>query len=201
MNAPQEILEEVEREYEETLVIPAAKPSPQWMLMPVGVIGVGKTTVVKPIAERMGLVRVSTDDIRERLKAHGYSYEGARDIAHRITKKYLSLGYSVAIDGNTGSTNGLEYNKKTLEAFPQVRQLFIHINPPDEFVVKKLKNYNHTWLFRDGDHAVEAFLTNKKNFVLPDLPFVYTFDTSKDLSGQLDAGIEVINTALKSPAI
>lgn len=199
MDAPEEVLREIEKEYEKTLLIPDTKPSPQWMLMPVGLIGSGKTTVVRPLAERLGLVRVSTDEIRQKLKYRGYSYEGARDIAHSLTKKYLGLGYSIAIDGNTGSATGLEYNKKTKEAFPQVRQLFIHIKPPDEFILNKLKNYNHTWLFKDGTHAVENFLINKKSFVLPDLPFVYTFDTSKEnLSLQLEESRKAVEAILAS---
>lgn len=199
MDAPKEILGEVEREYKKTLVVPEAKLSPQWMLMPVGLIGSGKTTVVKPLAKHFGLIRISTDEVREQLKRRGYTYEGARDITHNVSKKYLKLGYSIAIDGNTGSVNGIKYNKKTSEAFPQVRQLFIHINPPDEFVINKLKGYHHTWLFKDGSHAVEKFLANKKDFILPNLPFVYTFDTSKEnLSRQLDEGIKAIEAALSS---
>src|SRR3989304_39914 len=50
MNAPKEVLEEVKKKYERSLVIPNTKPSPQWILMPVGVVGSGKTTVVKPLA-------------------------------------------------------------------------------------------------------------------------------------------------------
>src|SRR3989338_1698896 len=120
MDAPEAVLEEVGRDYEKTLVVPEVKPSPQWMLMPVGLIGSGKTTVVKPLAKHFGLIRVSTDEIREQLKQRGYTYKGAREIAHELTKKYLRLGYSIAVDGNTGSMTGLEYNKKTAEAFQQV---------------------------------------------------------------------------------
>jgi predicted kinase len=199
MDAPKQILEEVEKEYEKTLIIPNVKPSPQWMLMPVGLIGSGKTTVVKPLAKYLGLIRISTDEVREQLKRRGYTYKGARDITHDISKKYLQLGYSIAIDGNTGSVNGIEYNKKIAEAFPHVRQLFIHINPPDEFIINKLKDYHHTWLFKDGSHAVENFLANKKDFTLPNLPFIYTFDTSReDLPRQLEEGVRAINITLGS---
>lgn len=197
-DAPQDVREEVQREYEQTLVIPHEKPAPQWMLMPVGVIGAGKTTVVKPLAERLGLVRISTDDIRQKLKQRGYSYAGARDMAHELTKKYLSEGYSIAIDGNTGSNTGLEYNKKSAEAFPAVRQLFVHINPPDEFIINKLRSYHHTWLFKDADHAVESFYKNKEDFKLPQLTFVYTFDPSRtDMPQQIKKGIDAIKKALQ----
>jgi len=198
-NAPEEVLEEVAREYKQTLIIPKHKSSPQWMLMPVGLVGAGKTTVVKPLAEHFGLIRISTDDIRERLKRRGYTYEGAREMTHKLQKKYLELGYSLALDANTGSTFGLEFNKKTEEESPQVRQIFIHVNPPEEFIINKLKNYPHSWLFKDGEHAVERFNFHKKDFTLPNLPFVYTFDPSRDdFSEQLKQGIEAIKNSLQS---
>ena len=196
-DSPKEVLDEVMEEYEKTLVVPNHKSSPQWMLMHVGLVGSGKTTIVKPLADHFGLIRISTDEVREQLKRRGYSYEGAREITNELQKKYLELGYSIAIDANTGSPHGLEFNKKTEEAFPQVRQLFIHINPPEEFIVNKLRNYNHTWLFKDGDHAVERFRFHKEKFTLPNLPFVYTFDTSRgDLPEQIKKGIEAIEEKL-----
>lgn len=196
-NAPKEILEEIEKEYENTLVIPIQKPPVQWILMPVGLIGTGKTTVVKPLAEKLNLVRISTDDIRQRLKARGYSYEGCHIIAQKLAIKYLKAGYSIAVDGNSGSKTGLADSQKAKELFPHVRQIFIHINPPEEFVINKLKNYPHTWLFRDADHAVENFLTNQKEFVLPSTHFVYTFDPSKEnLSEQIEQGTLAIKQEL-----
>ncbi len=96
INAPQEVLADVAREYEKTQVIPGQKPSPQWMLMPVGLVGAGKTTIVKALAAQFGLLRISTDDIRKMLKQKGYGYEGCREIAETIGKKYLEQGYSLA---------------------------------------------------------------------------------------------------------
>ncbi|MDP2665082.1 MAG: AAA family ATPase [bacterium] len=198
-NAPQEVLEEVAREYEQTLVIPEHKPSPQWMLMPVGLIGSGKTTVVKPLAEHFGLIRISTDEIREQLKRRGYTYEGAREITHELQKKYLNLGYSIAIDANTGSPHGLEFNKKTKEEFPQVRMLFIHINTPEAFIVNNLKNRHKPWIFKDAEHAIERFHFHKNNFTLPDISFVYTFDLSRsDFSEQLKQAIKAIESSLRA---
>ena len=196
-NAPQEVLDEIAVEYERTLHIPQSKPSPQWMLMPVGLIGAGKTTVVKPLAERLTLIRLNTDDVREMLKKRKYSYEGARDIILSLCKKYLGLGYSLALDANTGSKTGLEYNARSVEEFPHVRQLFIHINPPEEYILNKLRNYRHTWLFKDGEHAVRSYLKNKETFSVPDLPFVYTFDTSReDLAVQIEEGAQALEAEL-----
>ncbi|MDE1944098.1 MAG: hypothetical protein KGH97_01205 [Patescibacteria group bacterium] len=46
----------------------------QVFLAPVGRVGAGKTTVVKPLAERLGLVRISSDEIRKLLKERGLGY-------------------------------------------------------------------------------------------------------------------------------
>jgi hypothetical protein len=196
-DAPKEVLDEIAREYEGSLAIPAAKSKPQWMLMPVGLVGAGKTTVVKPLAERLGLIRMSTDEVRQKLKERGYSYEGCRDITHELSKKYLDLGYSLAIDANTGSKAGIEYNEKTIKAFPNVRQIFMYVNPPEEFIVNKLRNYRHTWLFDDSEDAIRNFYENKSSFSRPDLPFVYEFDTSRsDLPAQIDQAVLAIKKIL-----
>ena len=198
-NAPQEVLDAVQKEYDQSLVIPKRKPIPQWMLMPVGLIGSGKTTVVKALAEHFGLIRISTDDIRKLIKERGYSYEGAREIADEIDKKYLPLGYSLAIDANTGSSFGLAHNKRTLEAFPQVKQIFIHINPPEEFIIRMLQQRDKNWLFENKEAAIEKYYSNKETFTLPNLPFVYTFDTSKeDFSKQLEECIKAIEKVFTS---
>jgi predicted kinase len=202
LNAPQEVLDEIANEYESTLLIPENKLSPQWMLMPVGLIGAGKTTVVRSLAERLNLIRLNTDDVREMLKRRNYSYEGARDVVLSLCKKYLSLGYSLALDANTGSKTGLEYNARSVEGSPHVRQLFVHINPPEEYIVNKLKSYHHTWLFRDSEHAVKSYLENKEAFSLPNLHFVYTFDPSReDLPRQIEEGAELLEAELHKPEL
>lgn len=167
------------------------------MLMPVGLIGAGKTTVVKPLAERLHLLRLSTDEVRRLLGERGYSYEGCRDIIFRLGQKYLGLGYSLALDANTGSTAGLDYNARIIEAYPHVRQIFIYINPPEDYILNKLKTYKHTWLFKDGEQAVNAYLTNKGSFTLPDVHFAYTFDPSRaDLPDQIRQGAEALECEL-----
>ena len=196
-DAPKEVLEEIAKEYEQSLIIPPSKNNPQWMLMPVGLIGAGKTTVLKPLSERLGLIRLSSDEVRQKLKERGCSYEGCRDIILQLSKKYLALGYSLAIDANTGSRMGIEYNQKTATAFPNVRQVFIDVNPPEEFITSKLRNYKHTWLFSSGEQAVQHFYDNKKNFSRPNRPFVYQFDPSRDdLTVQINETVIAINKLL-----
>jgi hypothetical protein len=197
-NAQPEILKEVEREYERSLVLPSHKPASQWMLMPVGLIGSGKTTIVTTLAEHFGLIRLSTDEVRKLLKERGYGFKGCRDIVAELARKYLALGYGIALDANTGSEQGLIYNAKTKELYPEVRQIFIHIDPPETFILGHLGNRpQKSWLFESGEHAIERYFENKARFTLPDLPFVYTFDPSqKDFPLQLEQGIKAINKTL-----
>lgn len=197
--APPEVLAEVEKDFEATLAVPENKPKKQWMLMPVGRIGAGKTTVVKPLAKHFDLIRFSTDEVRKMLRERGYSYEGCREIINSLSRKYLNQGYSVVFDANTGSKHGVEYNAKTAVDFPGVPQIFIHINPPDEFIINKLRNYKHTWLFKDGEHAVSRYLAHKNDNPDPgNFDFVYEFDTSRsDLNDQIEEAIEVISKKLK----
>jgi len=195
--APQEVLDEVAREYEQSLDIPATKPAPQWMLMPVGLIGSGKTTITTLLSERLGLIRLCTDEVRKRLKARGYLHDNARHVTQALLEKYLNLGYSLAIDANTGSAVGLEHNQKSKRAFPQVRQIYIHIHPPETFILEHLQSESKTWLFTDARQAIEVFAKNKEKFTLPDLPFVYTFDPSRDdMPAQLDEAVIAIRDAL-----
>jgi hypothetical protein len=196
-DASQEVLAEITNEYAQSLIIPEIKSVRQWMLMPVGLIGSGKSTVVKPLSERLNLVRLNTDDVRKLLKERKYSYEGARDIILNLVKSYLKLGYSLAIDANNGSTFGLDYNARTKKEFPDVQQIFVHIDPSEEYIINKLKNHRPTWLFKNGDAAVEAYFKNKKDFTMPNLHFVYTFDPSRsDLEKQLEEGIHAIEKEL-----
>ncbi len=198
-NAPKEVLEKISQEYEKTLTIPEVKPSPKWMLMPVGLIGSGKTTILRLLAEHFNLIRVSTDEVRKMLSNAGYSYEGCRDIANTISQKYLKRGYSIAVDANTGSEHGIKYNQKNQEDFPSIQQIFIHLNPPVDFIASALRNDKQKfWLFGDGERAVERFEFHRNNFKLPDIPFTYTFDISKDnLDEQIKEGIEAIEKTLQ----
>ena len=89
--------------YEKTLQIPKDKPEKQIMICLVGTVGSGKTTVIKPLSRKLSLLRISTDEIRKLLKENGYRYNNVRKLAYVLAEKYISKGFSVAIDGNCNS--------------------------------------------------------------------------------------------------
>ncbi len=188
----EKIDQDVLHDYERTLVIPKNKPTRQFLLCPVGLVGAGKTTVTKPLAEKLSLVRISGDEIRKLLKAKGVGYDTVFDIAKNLIKKYLESGYSVAIDSDCASEKTLK-NISEMEKSLGVRTIWIHVNPPESFIINKLKNFKHTWLFKNGDEAVKNYMRRKFIHEKLDMSFTYTFDTSKkNIEGQIQDAVEVI---------
>lgn len=186
-NALQNILQEVD----DSLAISVKKHIPQILLCPVGLVGAGKTTVIKPLSTRLGLVRISTDEIRKHLKAKGYNYLRTTEIAELLIQKHLEGGYSVAIDADCAGSTQKIVSKLTDES--GIVPIWIHINPPESFILNKLRTYKHTWLFKDASEAIDNYLRRKPLHEKLNLPFLYTFDTSKEnLSQQIDEVVHLI---------
>lgn len=188
--------ERISEQYEKSLEMPDDKPEKQMMICPVGVVGSGKTTVVKFLSKKLSLIRISTDEIRKLLKENGYGYDFAKDLAYGLADKYLGKGFSIAADGDCNSEKTQKKIKKLQEKY-KIRVFWIYINPPEEFIIGKLKNYKHTWLFRDAEQAIENYKNSKAKHKNLNFPFVYTFDTSRnDLDRQINEAIFVIKKNL-----
>ncbi|KND49223.1 MAG: hypothetical protein AB203_02395 [Parcubacteria bacterium C7867-008] len=185
--------QEVLEQYEASLFVPPQPTRKQFILCPVGIVGAGKTTVLKPLAEKLALVRISGDDIRFLLKQRGLSYDGVVSIGAAISKKYLSEGYSLALDSDAASPRSKEVIEDAQEEFGVI-PIWVHINPPEDFILNKLRTYKHTWLFKDADQAVQNYMNRKElHENLEEYPFVYTFDTSKtDLATQIAEAVAII---------
>jgi len=188
----EEKIAKIKEIHEKSLWVPEEKPQKQMLLCVVGLIGGGKTTVLEPLSKRLNLVRMSTDEIRKLLKEHGLGYGSAQEINVDLVRKYLNNGYSVAIDGDSVTDRSRKLIEETGEKYV-VKIVWIHVNPPEEFIINKLKNYKHTWLFRDAEHAVENYMGRKQLHEKLNLPFVYTFDPSKeDLEKQIEEAASII---------
>lgn len=177
--------------YEKKLILPKKKLSKQILICPVGVVGAGKTTVIKPLSQKLSLLRISADEIRQLLKKNGYNYNRAKEMVFAITIKYLEQGFSIALDTNCASEDFQTYLKKIKNKF-KIKIIWFHINPPEQFIIKKLRNYKHTWLFENSDHAIRNYYRTKSLYKNLNLPFLYTFDPSKNLTGQLKEAITLI---------
>lgn len=192
-------VQHIQDTYEHTLTIPDAKPTHPYLVCPVGLVGAGKTTVMKPLSKKLGLVRISGDEVRHLLKERGFNWKRVYDINSRLIQKYLSLGYAVGIDSDC-STHVETLKNMGSEVGAQI--FWLHINPPEEFILKKLEQYNHTWLFANAVIAIGNYAMNKKrNERNPvRVPYLYEFDTSKNnLEEQIDEAVRRIREQLRVP--
>ncbi|MBI2058005.1 MAG: hypothetical protein HYT63_03445, partial [Candidatus Yanofskybacteria bacterium] len=198
---PEPIFKEISGLYKNNIKFPNPKPAKIFLLCPVGTVGAGKTTVIKPLSEKLNLARVSTDEIRKILKERGFNYNRARELVFGVTKELVEEGYGVAIDANCGGDKTSEEKIRELQNKYGIDVVWVHVNPPESFIVNKLKHYKHDWLFKNGDEAVSAYFKYKEkygNFENLNLPYVYTFDTSKpNIKEQVEEAVEIIKSLEK----
>jgi len=178
-------------DFSKTVAVPDSKGT-QFLLCPVGLVGSGKTTVIKPLAEKLGLVRISTDEIRKSLKEQGFSYQKTEDIAFEVGYLFIDKKYGVAIDADCVRPDKKE-QIETLAKKKKIPVVWIHINPPEEFILNKLRSYPHTWLFKNADDAIKNYEARKPLHEKLNFDFTYTFDTSRpDLNEQIGEATKII---------
>ncbi len=183
-------LEKIIYEYESGLVIPEEKPAKQYLLCPVGLIGSGKTTAIKMLAERLSLLRLSNDEMRkvlydneDTLTIKGDDFTALMSI---VVHKYLKRGYSIAFDADCSSesTQKLVRERETTYHIPAY---WIHINPPEHFIFEVGHKDKPTWLFKDKETLMKNYEAKKESQKNLSLPFMYTLDPSKaDFEKQID---------------
>lgn len=182
--------------YLKQIELPKEKPIAKFFLCPIGLVGSGKSTVIKPLSEHFGLARVSGDEIRKLLKENGFNLIRTVEIAFHVVARLVKEGYSIALDSDCSGPNVQETIERA--AKENAYQVFyLHINPPEEFILNKLKNFQHTWLFKDADHAIRTYYHRKPLHENIKRDFLYTFDTSKpDLTDQIQEAISLIEKKL-----
>ena len=191
MHLPDEKVSGVVDLFERGLQFPPKKRI-QFFVCPVGLVGAGKSTVMKLLSEHLSLLRLSTDEMRKVLKEHGYDYDRARQLTLRVGENYAREGYRIGVDADCVDP---EYRRHIDELAGElnVPVFYVHVNPPEDFILNKLRTFKHTWLFRDGDDAVKNYRARKPLHADLKLPFIYTFDTSRnDLRRQLRECVELI---------
>jgi len=182
--------------YEKTLSIPKRKLKEQFLLCPIGLMGSGKTTIIKLLAKKLFLVRISGDEIRELLNERGFDYDRVKEIGANVTKKYIERGFSVAIDADCVTKEVREYIEK-FKNENKIKVFWIHINPPEKFIINNFKRPKPAWLFKEFKDIKEGYLYRKSLHKNIDLPFIYTFDPSRnDFNDQLNKSISIIRKKL-----
>lgn len=191
-------LKKIVKQYEKNINVSKNKLAQQIVILPVGLIGAGKTTVIKPICDKLGLVRVSADEIRYILKSNGFNYLRIAEIIEYVVIDYLSQGYSIGMDGDNVAPITQKLFKKYARQY-KCKLFWIHISPSEKFIINKLKNYNHTWLFKNSDEAIAKYKNRKllHKQCLSSINFYYKIDTSKNnLQQQIEKLISKLNIDL-----
>jgi predicted kinase len=154
----------------------------QVLICPFGLVGAGKSTVVKPLANLLKIPRVSGDEIRKVLKEKGLSFENLDQLFFGKATHFLEQGYGLVVDSDV--TFKLSLIDKVKEKY-RLRPILIHINPPEEFILNKLRNYKgEQWLTTDQEEMVQNYFERKflHTGIIENIKFDFEVDTSsKDL--------------------
>lgn len=189
-----ELIDKIISLYESTLEIPSEKPKRQYSLCPVGLVGAGKTTVIKPLSKKLSLVRISSDEVRKIIYdiSATVTLDEFIEIITKLFKKYLQEGHSIALDADCASPITQKLISERQKDF-NLKVIWVHINPPESFIINKLTNYKHTWLFKNGEEAVNNYLERKSLHENLPMSFIYTFDTSmSNLDMQIEEAVNLI---------
>lgn len=187
------VYQQIKELYLQQITVPDTKPAIQYVLCPIGLVGAGKTTVVKPLSEKLDLVRISGDEIRKLFKERGCSYTKVHDLATLLTNHFLTNGYSICIDSDCAGK--IEEIKKVAKKH-HVPIIWIHINPPESFIIDKLSNLKSNWL-GTAEEMVANYYQRKPVHKNINLDFAVVFDTSRpDIAEQIESSVLVIKHAV-----
>ena len=182
------VYQNIKATYLQHIIVPAHKPTKQYLLCPIGLVGAGKTTVVKPLAEKLSLVRISGDEIRKLFKESGYGYERVYELAFELIRQFLSEEYSVCIDSDcAGKIKQIKKEATT----KNLTLVWIHINPPESFIINKLSNLTPNWL-GTAEEMVANYYERKPLHKDIALEYTVVFDTSlPDIQEQIDSSVSM----------
>lgn len=197
MNLKSSAFNLIQKQYEQQIKRPKEKPARQFLLCPVGLVAAGKTTVIKPLAKKLNLVRISSDGIRKILKNNNYNFDRVHGIVFTICEKYLNQGFSIAIDADCVDAKKVKKIENIAGKF-QAKIFWIHINPPEKFIIEKIKRHKPTWLFPNKNIALRCYKIRKRLHQRLNFDFIYSFDTSKNnINKQIKEASLLIQKKLK----
>jgi len=162
------------------IALPIKKAKKPFIICPVGLVGSGKTTVIKQLAEYFGLVRISTDEIRKILQAEGFNLTRTSELGFVLAKELAEKDFGLAIDADCAGVNVIE-TIKGLATKNGSKVFIIHINTPEEFILENLKKFR-----LEANNFIDTYHRRKQLHQNLDFSFDYVFDLSKgDLSKQV----------------
>lgn len=181
-------IEDIQEKYLKEIRIPDKKPSEQIFFCPVGLVGAGKTTFTKPIAERLNLIRISNDEIRKILKENGFDYSQLKKIGISIAEKFIRDGWGIAFDADCGNPETKQFIEKMAEKI-HAKTYWVSINSPEDYILHKFKNHPSSWLADNPQIMIDNYYAQKEKRAKENtrFDFSYIFDASKNIPEQIES--------------
>lgn len=171
-------INKVAKKYFETINLVKRKTDGKYVIGMIGGIGVGKTTIAKMIAKKLGFVVVCTDEIRRLLDRLGYdrkvieNAELVRMIGQTVSGELVKGEYNIILDSDLGDHH---YRQVIDSKFGEYGYNVLYIN----VVAKQELAYSRMCDRTDNDELSPFMKQNlldhfddrceiRKEFVLPD---------------------------------
>jgi predicted kinase len=152
----------------------------KFFICPVGLLGSGKSTVLKQLESKLPFVRVSGDEIRELIYREDGDQRIAWQVGARVVQHYVELNLNIAHDTDCATPATIENVEHLAKEFGY-KIYWVHITTPVKFIENKLRNYPHTYLFRNADEAIARLHEREETHKsLPSLSFIHTVDVSSE---------------------
>jgi len=184
----------------QTLIVPHPKSPEPLTIALIGPIGSGKTTVAKYIAQKRGLARIGSDDVRvflRRMKKYRESL--VRPISWLSAQFFWGQGVGVIFDKDFVHP---EERKRVLalSKYFGIPVYFIKVTAPEKLIIRRLrkkKYYAKTDVFRNANEALIAYFGRRRFHQKNKIKVFATIDTSKNWKPKIEAVLRRIEKGLK----
>lgn len=157
----------------------------------IGLIGAGKSTVARKIAEQLSIKIIRSDEIRWFLQDKGIDTKYVKGIFFAVADNILKYNQSIIFDGDA------ILNLDILEKFTKEHNytsLLIHIKANEDIIIKRLLTPDSSRKFH-GKEAVKFYHERKDIHASVDkIDFFSTIDTSKELDIRINKLINKIHS-------
>lgn len=127
-----------------------------------GLVAAGKTTITLPLAESIGAVRVSSDNIREQIFSAGYNFmKIAHPLVARTVDSLAEERYNLFLDFNVSTNQHILEHLQTAG----YRIFIVHANPPYSYIKRKILtgNMRHDLTFFPKDEHLYLSMLSWKD--------------------------------------
>lgn len=179
-----DLSELTEAYYAEIEALAEARQSPQFALCMIGLIGAGKSTVLRALTKALPIVAISGDAVRKIAKEKGLpelTPEQTADINGEIVSRFVKEGYRVAYDNDFANPSIRTLRRERDKAL-KLPEIWVRVTAPEDVIIRRLQKrpLGH---FPNMEAVTRSFYERKalheaQSIELATLPYVYIFDTS-----------------------